>query len=283
MALLEVAGLGKTYVTKRSFFGRVTSRQVAVDGVSFSVEAGQTFALVGESGAGKSTTGRLILRLIEPDTGTVVFDGTDVTTVPRSEFRRYRQRMQMIFQDAYGSLDPRITVHESVAEPLFIHFRMPRGQRLERAADLLERVGLGTHLYDRYPGELSGGQLQRIAIARALTLNPSLIVCDEPVAALDVSIRAQVLNLMKDLQEQLGLTYLFISHDLSLVEAIADRIAVMRAGSIVEEGTVEDIFSNPQHAYTKQLLAAIPNPVPRALRESVLGLPPSTGDQTHER
>ncbi|MDQ7911269.1 ATP-binding cassette domain-containing protein [Phytohabitans sp. ZYX-F-186] len=270
MSLLEVRGLGKRYVTKRSFFGRAVDRLVAVDDVSFSVEAGETFAVVGESGAGKSTTGRLVLRLIEPDRGSIVFDGTDVGSLSRRDFRPYRRRMQMVFQDAYGSLDPRVTVHDSVAEPLYIHFRTGRDERLAKAAELLERVGLGRHLFDRYPGELSGGQLQRIAIARALTLNPSLIVCDEPVAALDVSIRAQVLNLMKDLQEQLGLTYLFISHDLSLVEAIADRIAVMYQGRIVEQGTVEEIFGNPRDAYTKQLLAAIPSPVPRALRGSPL-------------
>ena len=219
--------------------------------------------MVGESGAGKSTTGRLVLRLIEPDAGSVTFGGTNVLALPAAELRAMRRRMQMIFQDPFGSLDPRVPIGESVAEPLFVHFRTKHAERLERAAALLERCGMGRQHLGRYPADLSGGQLQRAAIARALTLSPQLIVADEPVAALDVSVRAQVLNLMKELQEEFGMAYLFITHDLALVEVIADRVAVMRRGEIVEEGSVERIFAAPEHDYTRELLAAIPVPDPR--------------------
>ena len=255
--------LQKSFRPPRRVLGRAREPFHAVRGVSFTLAPGETLALVGESGAGKSTTGRLLLRLIEPDAGRVTFDGTDVLALSPDELRTMRRRMQMIFQDPFGSLDPRVPIGESVAEPLLVHFRMKHGERLDQAAALLERCGMGRHHLGRYPADLSGGQLQRAAIARALTLSPQLIVADEPVAALDVSVRAQVLNLMKELQEEFGMSYLFITHDLALVEVIADRIAVMQRGEIVEEGSVERIFAAPEHDYTKELLAAIPMPDPR--------------------
>jgi oligopeptide transport system ATP-binding protein len=266
MSLLEANNLVKTFVSSRSLWGTVTSRFTAVDDVSFSVEAGETLALVGESGAGKSTTGRLVLRLVEADSGQVRFDGKDLLAVGKGDMRAIRQDMQMIFQDPYSSLDPHLPIGESIAEPLLIHFKMGRKERLTRAGELLDRVGLRRHYLERYPAELSGGQLQRIAIARALTLEPRLIVCDEPVAALDVSVRAQVLNLMRELQVERNLAYLFVSHDLALVEVIADRVAVMQQGKIVEIGDANQIFNNPGESYTKELLAAVPVPVPRSLR-----------------
>ena len=266
MSLLEVSGLSKSFVVKRDLLGRARTRFTAVDDVSFTVEAGETLALVGESGAGKSTTGRLVLRLIEPDQGSVHFEGTDVATLSNKALRVARRRMQMIFQDPFSSLDPRMPIGESVAEPLRVHFGMGVRERVLKAVALLDRVGMGRHSLDRYPGELSGGQLQRVAIARALTLEPTLIVCDEPVAALDVSVRAQVLNLMRELQEERGLTYLFISHDLALVEVISDRVAVMKRGKIVEIGPSADLYRNPQHEYTQELLSAIPVPLPPSAR-----------------
>jgi oligopeptide transport system ATP-binding protein len=261
--LLVADDLQKTFGSPRRLLGRTREPFHAVRGVSFTLAAGETLALVGESGAGKSTTGRLILRLIEPDAGRVEFDGTDVRALSADALRAMRRRMQMIFQDPFGSLDPRVPIGDSVAEPLLVHFRMKHSERLDRAAALLERCGMGTHHLGRYPADLSGGQLQRAAIARALTLSPQLIVADEPVAALDVSVRAQVLNLMKELQEELGMAYLFITHDLALVEVIADRVAVMQHGEIVDEGAVDRIFADAEHEYTKELLSAIPIPDPR--------------------
>jgi oligopeptide transport system ATP-binding protein len=261
--LLVAEGLCKSFRPPQRLLGRAGEEFPAVRGVSFALAPGETLALVGESGAGKSTTGRLVLRLIEPDAGRVSFDGTDVLALPADELRTMRRRMQMIFQDPFSSLDPRVPIGESVAEPLLVHFGLKHGERLDRAAALLERCGMGRHHLGRYPADLSGGQLQRAAIARALTLQPQLIVADEPVAALDVSVRAQVLNLMKELQDEYGMAYLFITHDLALVEVIADRVAVMRSGEIIEEGSVERIFAAPEHDYTKELVAAIPVPDPR--------------------
>ena len=261
--LVVAENLEKTFRPPRPFLGRAGDPFHAVRGVSFTIAAGETLALVGESGAGKSTTGRLLLRLVEPDSGRITFDETDVLALTADELRATRRRMQMIFQDPFSSLDPRVPIGESVAEPLLVHFKMKHGERLDRAAALLERCGMGRHHLGRYPADLSGGQLQRAAIARALTLNPQLIVADEPVAALDVSVRAQVLNLMKELQQEFGMSYLFITHDLALVEVIADHVAVMRHGVIVEEGTVQALFAAPEHDYTKELLAAIPVPDPR--------------------
>jgi peptide/nickel transport system ATP-binding protein/oligopeptide transport system ATP-binding protein len=266
VSLLEVNDVAKRFPARRNMFGRVTEWVEAVRGVSFTVGESETVALVGESGAGKSTTGRLALRLIEPDAGSVRFDGVDVLALDRRALRASRQRMQMIFQDPYGSLDPRVTIGDSVAEPLLVHRDLGREERLGRAAALLERVGLRSDALDRYPRELSGGQLQRVAIARALTLEPKLIVCDEPVAALDTSVRAQVLTLMQDLQRDLGIAYLFVTHDLALVEVIAHRIVVMRHGEVVESGATADIFDHPSDPYTQELLAAIPVPVPKARR-----------------
>jgi ABC-type glutathione transport system ATPase component len=266
MSLLEVRGLSKRFPTSRNLFGRPSGWTSAVDDVSFTVEAGETLAIVGESGAGKSTTGRLVLRLIEPDEGSVLFEGKDVLALGRKDLIAMRRRMQMVFQDPYGSMDPRMTVGDAIGEPLLVHHGTSAKERRRRAADLLERVGLRTQLIDRYPSELSGGQLQRISIARALTLEPAMIVADEAVAALDASVRAQVLNLMADLQRDLGLTYVFITHDLALVEVIANRVMVMRHGKVIETGTVEQIFDAPTEAYTRELLDAIPR-LDRALGE----------------
>lgn len=260
MSLLEVAHLSKTF--GGGLLRRRKQTIQAVHDVSFTLEPGECLAVVGESGAGKSTVGRMVLRLIRPDTGRVVFDGIDVLGLRSREMRRLRQRMQMIFQDPYSSLDPRMAIVDAVAEPLLVHTDLDRAARTRRAAELLERVGIGHEYLHRYPVELSGGQLQRVAIARALTLRPSLIVCDEPVAALDVSVRAQVLNLLRDLQEEFGLSYVFISHDLALVEVIADRVLVMAGGRVVEEGGIEQIFRSPREEYTKRLLAAVPVPLP---------------------
>jgi ABC-type glutathione transport system ATPase component len=265
VSLLEVAGLSKTYLGRRRLFGE-RSKVTAVDDVSFTVEAGETVALVGESGAGKSTVGRLVTRLIEPDGGQVVLDGVDLRALGREEMRRTRRTVQMIFQDPYSSLDPRATIGRSLVEPLRVHGLLDAAARQATALEWLERVGLNRRHLDRYPRELSGGQLQRVCIARALTLHPKLVVCDEPTAALDVSVQAQVLNLMQELQDSFGFAYLFISHDLALVETISDRVAVMQRGRIVELGPSDDLFAAPREDYTRRLLAAIPSPIPRALR-----------------
>ena len=257
ISLLAARGLVK------AFDGRSGGR--AVDDVSFELERGETLALVGESGAGKSTTARLVLRLIEPDAGSVIFDGADLLSLRPKKLRGVRQSMQIVFQDPFGSLNPRMPIAQSVAEPLEVHGRYSRAERAERVRGLLERVGIGSRFFSRYPGQLSGGQLQRIAIARALALQPKLIVCDEPVAALDVSVRAQVLILLKELQQEFDIALLFISHDLALVEVLADRVGVMRRGQIVEEGTVAELFSNPRTDYTRELLRAIPRPAPGRL------------------
>ena len=266
MSLLEANHLTKRFAVRKNLLGMVTEWFTAVDDVSFSVEPGETLALVGESGAGKSTTGRMVLRLIEPDEGEVRFEGEDLLALNGQAMRKRRQDMQMIFQDPFSSLAPHRPIGEAVAEPLLVHFGMGQKERLKVAATLLDRVGLSATVRERYPSELSGGQLQRVAIARALTLEPKLIVCDEPVAALDVSVRAQVLNLMHDLQAERQLAYLFVSHDLALVEVIADRVAVMSHGRIVEEGPTEQLFRAPESEYTAQLLSAVPRPVPLSLR-----------------
>ena len=257
--LLAVDGLVKHFVAKRNLFGQPTSLVRAVDGVSFSVKAGETLAIVGESGCGKSTVGRLVLRLIEPTAGRVTFDGQDVFSLPAPELRRLRAKAQLIFQDPYASLNPRLTVGETLAEPLLLHTGLSASDRKSKVGELLDLVGLRPLHAQRYPHEFSGGQRQRIAIARALAADARLIVCDEPVSALDVSIRAQVLNLLKDLQQRLGLAYIFISHDLAVVKHVADRIAVMYLGRIVETGTGDDLFREPRHPYTQALLSAIPS------------------------
>src|SRR5215475_9576369 len=278
--LLEVEDVGRQFVVRRSAFGRPTAIVTAVDGVSFSLGAGKTLALVGESGCGKSTLGRLVLRLIEPTAGRIRFDGRDVTGLKERELRPLRRNAQPIFQDPYASLNPRMTVGQILAEPLALHGVVPPSRRAERVNELLRLVGLEPRLARRYPHEFSGGQRQRIAIARALAVEPKLIVCDEPVSALDVSIRSQILNLLKDLQQRLGLAYIFISHDLAVVRHIATRVAVMYLGRIVECAPAGRIFAEPRHPYTQALLSAVPVPSTseRRARRLLPGDPPSPLD-----
>ncbi len=262
--LLVVRDLVKHFPVRKGVFARTSGAVRAVDGVSFALPRGKTLSLVGESGSGKTTTGRLVLRLIEPTSGTIRFDGTDVTALDRGELRTLRKRMQLIFQDPYGSLNPRMTVHSVLAEAIMAHAVVPKTRCRDRVVELLDLVGLPPEAAGRYPHEFSGGQRQRIGIARALAVEPDLVVADEPVSALDVSIQAQILNLMADLQQRLGLTYLFIGHNLSVVRHISDFIAVMYLGRIVELGPVESVFATPVHPYTKALLSAVPVPVPGA-------------------
>ncbi|MBW1640171.1 ABC transporter ATP-binding protein [Microbacterium resistens] len=264
-ALLSVRGLVKEYPQRGARRGAPPFR--AVDGVDLDLEQGTTLAIVGESGSGKSTTGRCVLRLIEPTEGSVRFDGTDLLSLDRDQLRRRRSEMQIVFQDTYASLDPRWTVGRLLAEPLRLHERLSRREEASRVGEMLEVVGLDASYADRYPHEFSGGQRQRIGIARALMLKPRLVVCDEPVSALDVSVQAQVLNLMKDLQDQLGLSYLFISHDIAVVEFMADDVIVMSQGRVVEAGRCAEVLADPQDPYTRALLAAVPVPDPDAYRD----------------
>jgi oligopeptide transport system ATP-binding protein len=266
--LLVVEDLFKEFPVKSGFlFEKVTRSVKAVDGVSFSIREGRTLGLVGESGSGKSTTGYSILQLIKPTAGSVRFKGKELTTIGRGELRSLRRDMQIIFQDPYSSLDPRMTVGDIVSEPLEIHGVGTRRDRRGRVRELLDVVGFNPEYESRYPHEFSGGQRQRIGVARALALNPDLIVCDEPVSALDVSIQAQILNLLKDLQRDFALTYLFISHDLAVVRSMSDDIAVMKDGKIVESGSADEVYERPHEAYTKALLAAVPVPDPRRMQE----------------
>ena len=289
-ALLEVDGLVKHFVAERSVFGRPLAHVKAVDGVSFTVEAGKTLALVGESGCGKSTVSRLVLRLIEPDAGSVRFEGRDLGALNANELRAFRRDAQIIFQDPYASLNPRMTVSQILTEPLALHDLVPSARRRERVEQLLRLVGLEPRFARRYPHEFSGGQRQRIAIARALAVEPKLIICDEPVSALDVSIRSQILNLLRDLQDRLGLAYIFVSHDLAVVKHIADRVAVMNLGGIVETAETRALFATPRHPYSRALLSAIPVPKPQAKRSRIVlqgempsALDPPPGCRFHTR
>ncbi len=260
--LLNVENLMMHFPIKRGVFQRTVGYVHAVDGVSFDIRKGETLGLVGESGCGKSTTGRTILQLYKPTAGHVYFDNTDLTTIKGEELRVLRRKMQMIFQDPYASLNPRMTVEEIVGEPLIVH-NLAKGREVrEKVKDLLGLVGLNPAYVDRYPHEFSGGQRQRIGVARALSLQPDLIVCDEPISALDVSIQAQVVNLLEDLQAKFGLTYLFIAHDLSMVRHISDRVAVMYLGVIMELAVRRDLYEHPLHPYTQALLSAVPIPDP---------------------
>jgi oligopeptide transport system ATP-binding protein len=265
--ILEVEHLCKYFAMRASRIGGHAEPIRAVDDVSFAVFPGETLGLVGESGSGKSTTGYTILQLLRPTSGSVRFEGRELAGLRSSELREARREMQIIFQDPYSSLDPRMTVAEIVAEPLRAHRVGDRRSQRERVQELLELVGFDPGYAARYPHEFSGGQRQRVGIARALALSPRLLICDEPVSALDVSIQAQILNLLNELQESLGLTYVFIAHDLAVVRLMSDRIAVMQAGKIVETGDAEAVYSEPKHPYTKALLAAVPVPDPRRMQE----------------
>jgi len=282
--LLEVRNLKKHYPIRKGLLNRQVGAAKAVDGISFDIQRGETLGLVGESGCGKSTAATSIVRLEDPSDGEVIFNGggregrtrdgngyhpNDVTRFDKKQLKAFRRDVQMVFQDPSSSFDPRMTVGGSVAEMLLVHGMTDKHRRRAIVEDLLERVGLSADDYDRYPHEFSGGQKQRIALARALVLNPELVVADEPVSALDVSIKAEILSLIEDLQEEFGLSLLFISHDMSVIRAVCDRVAVMYLGEIVEMGETEEIFANPQHPYTEALLSSIPEPDPRAVRSNI--------------
>ena len=271
MSLLEVRNLKKYFPIKKGVFSRTVDYLRAVDGVSFTLKKGETLGLVGESGCGKTTLGHTILRLTEPSSGQALFNGQDLFSLERKKLQQVRADFQIIFQDPYSSLNPRMRVANIISEPIRTHRKMSRTEIKDRIASLMEKVGLRPRQMKRYPHEFSGGQRQRIAIARALALQPSAIVCDEPVSALDVSIQAQVLNLLVELQQEMNLSYLFISHDLSVVEHISDRVAIMYLGRIVELANHEQLYRNPRHPYTRALLLAIPNPDPsRRIQRIVL-------------
>ncbi len=267
--LLEVRHLRKTFPMKKTFTGKVTKELVAVDDVSFKLKAGETLGIVGESGCGKTTAGRSVLKLHQPTGGQIIFDGQDITNFDSKQMRPIRQQMQIIFQDPYSSLPPRSTVGGILSEPVEVHKIVPKDQVKDYVLELMDKCGLRDYYYERYPHEFSGGQRQRICIARALSVKPKLVICDEPVSALDVSIQAQIINLLKKLQRELNLAYVFISHDLSVVKFISDKIGVMYLGSMMEFGSKEDIFRNPMHPYTQALFSAVPNPDPTVKAERI--------------
>ncbi|WHY87385.1 dipeptide ABC transporter ATP-binding protein [Neobacillus novalis] len=267
--LVEVKNLKKYFPKNKGLFGGKKFFVKAVDDVSFTIKKGETLGLVGESGCGKSTTGRMLMRLLDPTEGQILFEGNEISSLNDNQIRDIRKEFQMVFQDPYASLNPRMKVSDIIAEPLIVH-GYPKEKREERVQHLLEVVGLNAYHADRFPHEFSGGQRQRIGIARALAVNPKLIVADEPVSALDVSIQSQILNLLKDLQEEFNLTYLFIAHDLSVVEHISDRVGVMYLGKIVELADKDNLYKEPLHPYTKALLSAVPVPNPRLKRERII-------------
>lgn len=288
--LLKVEGLKQYFPIKGGLLGRTVNHVKAVDDISFTIYEGETVSIVGESGCGKSTTGRAILRLEEPTEGKVSFQGTDLASISKKEMRKYRKDLQIIFQDPYASINPRQTVADVLDEAMEIQNVLPRKDRRKRIIELLETVGLHEYQADRYPHEFSGGQRQRIGIARALSVNPKLIICDEAVSALDVSIQAQVLNLLEELQDEYRLTYLFISHDLGVVRHISDRVIVMYLGKIVEIADKESLFRSPKHPYTKALLSAIPVPDPEHVKSHIVlkgdvpsPINPPTGCRFHTR
>jgi oligopeptide transport system ATP-binding protein len=290
-ALLKVRNLKKYFPVRGGLFSKVIGYVQAVDGVSFDIKRGETLGLVGESGCGKTTAGRTILRLLEPTAGEVTFEGENIFKLDQEKLRKTRRNVQIIFQDPFGSLNPRMTVGDIVGESLIIHrIAKNKKEKEEKVKDLLETVGLNAGHVRRYPHEFSGGQRQRIGVARALALNPKLVVCDEPVSALDVSIQAQVINLLENLQEQFKLTYLFIAHDLSVVKHISDRVAVMYLGKIVELASTLNLYDNPQHPYTEALLSAVPIPDPTLKRQRIVlegdvpsPFKPPTGCRFHPR
>ncbi len=267
--ILEVRHLRKCFPLKKTITGKVTRELVAVDDVSFKLKAGETLGIVGESGCGKTTTGRAILKLHEPTGGQILFNGEDITHYDSKQMRPFRRQMQIIFQDPYSSLPPRDTVGGILSEPVQVHKVVPEEQVKDYVLELMEKCGLRDYYFERYPHEFSGGQRQRICIARALSVNPKLVICDEPVSALDVSIQAQIINLLKKLQKEMDLAYVFISHDLSVVKFISDKILVMYLGAVMEFGTKEDIFQDPLHPYTKALFSAVPHPDPSVKKERI--------------
>jgi len=290
MALIEVENLKKYFAVKKGLLSRTVGEVRAVDGVSFTINRGETLGLVGESGCGKTTVGRTILRLIEPTAGRVIFNGENLLELNGEQLRSLRASFQIIFQDPFSSLDPRMNVSQIIAEPIRNHMKVSKTEIRQRVAYLMERVGLHPEQISRYPHEFSGGQRQRIGIARALALNPLAIICDEPVSALDVSIQAQVINLLARLQEEMQLSYLFIAHDLSVVEHISDRVAVMYLGRIVELATDKALYQNPLHPYSQALLSAVPVPDPEISRKKILlqgdvpsPMNPPTGCTFHTR